>query len=131
MVLDLNAIGGLPAGHHIITIQSVTVDEKMGKLTVKMETDKGKKRTDTYFITNQRGERNDAVMNRFSYFVKAVMGDMNLPQIDTKDLVGRVFETDVEIVTVEKDGKSYTNNNLTNIKPYKPDLSSILGDDDD
>ena len=88
----------IPEGSTIFKV--VEVDDSkysdFGKLAVKLETAKGEKHTETFTLTNKKGEVNEGALKAWSYFARTCLGDFSVEEIDTQDIVGCYIQATVK-----------------------------------
>lgn len=109
----------LPEGDYVFKVTAAEFKNDFGKLIITMQTETGKKHTETFMLIDKNGQQNEGAFNAFSYFARNVMGDMTLEEVDEQDLVGHYVACTVEHehYTSNKDGSDRIAERL---KDYKP-----------
>lgn len=94
----IGLVGGfspISEGTHTFKIESVSYEEKYGKLAIDMVTEDGKKHIERYTLLRESGKVNEGAIKAFSYFAHVALNDFSLDDIDPEDLVGHYIECDV------------------------------------
>ena len=108
----------LPEGDYIFKVTAAEFKNDFGKLIITMQTETGKKHTETFMLIDKNGQQNEGAFNAFSYFARNVMGDMTLEEVDEQDLVGHYVSATVKHETYTKrDGTEGVAERLSDYSP--------------
>ena len=88
----------IPEGTTIFKVMEVDDSkyEDFGKLFVKLQTAKGETHTENFTIIKTNGELNEGALKAWSYFARTCLGNYQVDEIDTQDIVGCYIKATVK-----------------------------------
>lgn len=88
----------IPEGVTIFKVMEVDDSkyEDYGKLAVKLQTARGETHTETFSLVNAKGEANEGAIRAWSYFARVCLGNFQVDEIDTQDIVGCYLQATVK-----------------------------------
>lgn len=119
-----------------MTITDVNYEEKFGKATVRFEDESHGSGFESYKMGSPRlpdekvSRGNRGARNAFATLAKCALGDWELEDIDTDDLVGRTVIADV-VKTPSKDDETGEVKYYTHLRNFRIDEEAAPDDEDD
>ncbi len=131
----------IPEGVHIFKIMEVDDSkyEDFGKISVKLQTSKGESHVENFVLIKANGELNEGALKAWSYFARTCLGNYQVEEIDTQDIVGCYVQATVKHETYtrtkgEKAGTEATSvrlNDYATAKAFTTQSVDEIEDDDD